>query len=349
MMLLSPGAAALVASPALRLSRCALSSLSASAAADPGYKAKQSDPGYKAKQSLGQNFLQDEAAARKLVGCLQDESEGGSRVVELGPGKGALTRPLLAAYPQMTGVEIDERSVKLLREELPSLRLLQGDMLALDLAAMAAERGGALSVISNTPFYLTSPLLFRLLASGDAVGRAVLTMQKEVGEKVLAPHGCKQYGILSVMLQLFAQPEAVFDIPPAAFRPMPKCTVSVLRFAPTAAPGGGAGAAWSATQREQLLALLKRTFEQRRKMLRQTLKPLLADAATPIPDDWLTKRPEQLSPLEWVELSSMVFGDSADGGDASLLRKDMQPKWSATKAGWKDNKLRPNRPAPAPE
>ena len=340
MMLLSPGAAALVASPALRLSRCALSSLSASAAADPGYKAKQ---------SLGQNFLQDEVAARKLVGCLQDESEGGSRVVELGPGKGALTRPLLAAYPQMTGVEIDERSVKLLREELPSLRLLQGDMLALDLAAMAAERGGALSVISNTPFYLTSPLLFRLLASGGAVGRAVLTMQKEVGEKVLAPHGCKQYGILSVMLQLFAQPEAVFDIPPAAFRPMPKCTVSVLRFAPTAAPGGGAGAAWSATQREQLLALLKRTFEQRRKMLRQTLKPLLADAATPIPDDWLTKRPEQLSPLEWVELSSMVFGDSADGGDASLLRKDMQPKWSATKAGWKDNKLRPNRPAPAPE
>ena len=142
---------------------------------------------------------------------------------ELGPGKGALTRPLLAAYPQMTGVEIDERSVKLLREELPSLRLLQGDMLALDLAAMAAERGGALSVISNTPFYLTSPLLFRLLASGGAVGRAVLTMQKEVGEKVLAPHGCKQYGILSVMLQLFAQPEAVFDIPPAAFRPMPKC------------------------------------------------------------------------------------------------------------------------------
>ena len=111
------------------------------------------------------------------------------------------------------------------------------------------------------------------------------------------------------------QPEAVFDIPPAAFRPMPKCTVSVLRFAPTAAPGGGAGGAWSATQREQLLALLKRTFEQRRKMLRQTLKPLLADAATPIPDDWLTKRPEQLSPLEWVELSSMVFGDSADGGD----------------------------------
>ena len=155
-------------------------------------------------------------------------------------------------------------------------------------------------MISNTPFYLTSPLLFRLLASGGAVGRAVLTMQKEVGEKVLAPHGCKQYGILSVMLQLFAQPEAVFDIPPAAFRPMPKCTVSVLRFAPTAAPGGGAGAAWSATQREQLLALLKRTFEQRRKMLRQTLKPLLADAATPIPDEWLTKRPEQLSPLEWV-------------------------------------------------
>ena len=196
---------------------------------------------------------------------------------------------------------------------------------------------------------VAAPLLFRLLASGGAVGRAVLTMQKEVGEKVLAPHGCKQYGILSVMLQLFAQPEAVFDIPPAAFRPMPKCTVSVLRFAPTAAPGGGAGAAWSATQREQLLALLKRTFEQRRKRLRQTLKPLLADAATPIPDDWLTKRPEQLSPLEWVELSSMVFGDSADGGDASLLRKDMQPKWSATKAGWKDNKLRPNRPAPAPE
>ena len=107
----------------------------------------------------------------------------------------------------------------------------------------AAERGGALSVISNTPFYLTSPLLFRLLASGGAVGRAVLTMQKEVGEKVLAPHGCKQYGILSVMLQLFAAPEALFDIDASSFRPQPKCTVSVLRFAPTATPGGAAAGA----------------------------------------------------------------------------------------------------------
>ena len=114
---------------------------------------------------------------------------------------------------------------------------------------------------------------------------------------------------------------------------MPKCTVSVLRFAPTAAPGGGAGAAWSATQREQLMALLKRTFEQRRKMLRQTLKPLLADAATPIPDEWLTKRPEQLSPLEWVELSSMVFGDSADGGDASLLARTCSPSGARRRRG----------------
>ena len=116
--------------------------------------------------------------------------------------------------------------------------LREGDLLQLDFTTLADEKGGRLSIISNTPFYLTSALLFKMLGSLDDVDRAVLTMQKEVGDKVLAPHGCKMYGPLAVMLQLFAAPTRLLEIPPQAFRPQPKCSVSALRFNPSATPAG---------------------------------------------------------------------------------------------------------------
>lgn len=301
----------------------------------------------KAKQSLGQNFLQDDGLARRLVGALEGgpASEEGRRVLEFGPGQGALTGHLLHAFPRMTAVEIDGRMVELLRTTLPELSLVHEDLLALDLETLAARLGGRLSIISNTPFYLTSQLLFKLLGEAEHVDEAVLTMQQEVAHKVLAPHGCKQYGIISVMLQLFGGCDSIlFDIPPAAFSPEPKCTVSVLRLRPTAVPAGG-DAALSRVQRARLLGLLKLAFEQRRKMLRHTLKPLLAEAATPPPDEWLRMRPEQLPPAAFVELTSCIFGEDCGGGaesdddsdDAALSRiagSHRSRTWSPQKAGW---------------
>lgn len=305
--------------------------------------AKARPGGPKAKQSLGQNFLSDPALAQGIVDGLVDAEtqlspaslDGGHRVIELGPGQGALTGRLLASYPRMAAVEIDQRMTAVLRETLPGLDdLREQDMMELDLSELAAEKGGRLSVVSNTPFYLTSPLLFKILGSLDSVERAVLTMQLEVGDKVLSKHGCKDYGPLSVMLQLFASPHRLFDIPPEAFRPAPKCHVSVLRFHPTDVPLGSSSPL-SPAQRAQLLALVKLTFEQRRKMLRHTLKKLLPDAVTPPPAELLALRPEQLEPAQFVELAAMLFGDDTDGGGEVLLaRSHASASWSAHKAGW---------------
>jgi len=303
----------------------------------------------KAKQSLGQNFLVDVALARRVADSVVAEGEEGSRVIELGPGQGAITGHLHARFPRMHAVELDERMIGVLSETLPTLDVVHGDMLRLELGALAEQRGGQLSLVSNTPFYLTSPLLFKLCAGTEHVSSAVLTMQKEVGEKVLSRHGCKEYGILSVMLQLFGRPTHLFDLPPEAFAPAPKVTSSVLHFSPSAAPPGEA-AALSPSQRAALLGLLKLTFETRRKMLRVSLKKLLATGAvSPPPERFLTLRPEQLSPSEWLELARALFGDDLGGPSANargvpaadaaplplLERHHVNKAWRAHKAGYK--------------
>jgi len=280
--------------------------------------------------------LSDEALARRIAQELFDGSETGARVVELGPGQGALTRPLLSLFPQMAAFEIDQRMVELLHREFPDLTVTHADLLELDFAELAAEYGGSLSIVSNTPFYLTSQLLYKLLCAAEHIDCVVLTVQSEVAQKLLSPHGCKEYGILSVMVQLFGQPEFLFDIPPTAFQPQPKCTVAVLRLRPTTTPAVSGATPLSAAQRSQLLALLKVAFEQRRKMLRQTLKPLLSSGSTSAPPpEWLTLRPEQLSPTQFVELAATIFGDGASGGgDTLLAATHSAPGWKPYKSGW---------------
>jgi len=301
----------------------------------------------RAKQSLGQNFLKDEAIARRLVGAMIDEpsaDDGGRRVLELGPGQGALTCHLLERYPRMTAFEIDERMFAVLRDKHPELDVELADMLSLDLLGLASERGGRLSLVSNTPFYLTSPLLYKLCASIEGVRGAVLTVQSEVADRLLSPPRSKQYGILSVMLQLFGQPERLFEIPPEAFSPAPKVTTAALRLTPTAVPPGETEAC-TPSQRAALLALLKLTFEMRRKMLRKSLRPLL-DTGEYIerpPADLLAQRPEELDPATWLALARMLFGeDLGEAGERAggerpgrrLERHHTVKSWKAHKAGY---------------
>ena len=293
--------------------------------------------GLKAKQSLGQNFLQDVGIARRIAASLVDESENGIGVIELGPGQGALTGHLLERFPEMTAVELDQRMVEHLHGEFPGLTLEHGDMLKLDFASLAAEHGRRLGIVSNTPYYLTSPLLFKLLASVEHVHSAVLTTQREVADKILSPPGSKQYGILSVMLQLFAQPEHLFDIPPTAFAPAPKVSSSALHFTLSATPAGEAEPLTLA-QRSALLSVLKATFEARRKMLRVSLRRWIeVGLVMPPPEHMLTKRPEQLSPEQFLQLTRALFGDDfgAEGGSALLERQHVSKAWRAHKAGWR--------------
>lgn len=298
----------------------------------------------KAKQSLGQNFLVDTRLARRIAQSVVPCGEDGVRVLELGPGQGAITGHLLERFPRMSAVEIDERMIEVLERDVPALDLRHGDMLQLDLASEAEARGGRLSLVSNTPFYLTSPLLFKLCASVEHVESAILTTQREVAHKVLSPAGCKDYGILAVMLQLFGGPTHLFDLPPEAFSPAPKVHSSVIQLRPSATPPGEE-APLTPTQRAALLGLLKVTFEQRRKMLRVSLKKLLETGAIdPPPDEMLTRRPEQLTPREWMELARACFGDDLGEGVTDegsrpihvLERHNINKAWKAHKSGYKD-------------
>lgn len=177
---------------------------------------------FKPKQSLGQNFLTDQNYVRKIVDSLHDDSEKGCRVIEIGPGLGALTRLLYPKYPQMRAIEIDQRAIAFLNEKMPSLQVVHMNALDADWAQLAADRNGKLSVIGNLPYYVVSQILFSLVDNYKAIKTGVFTMQLEVAERLTAQPGCKDYGIPSVVFQLYTKPTMNFKIPPKVFYPVPK-------------------------------------------------------------------------------------------------------------------------------
>ena len=255
------------------------------------------------KQSLGQNFVVNKNMERRIVDTLQEQSENGKCVVEVGPGKGSLSALLLEQYPQMKAIEIDQRSVEYLATVLPTLKVIKGSVLDTDWHHMSQEAGGEqLSVIGNLPYYITSQILFSIIDGAPSVRRAIVTMQLEVAERVCASHGCKAYGILSVVAQLHGKPSLLFQIPPTVFQPRPDVTSALVRVD------------FPAQRRDlginecHLRTLLRAAFQQRRKMLRQSLKAVLSQHACTLDESVGTKRPEQLTPAEFVELTRHIFG-----------------------------------------
>lgn len=185
---------------------------------------------FRPKQSLGQNFLSDQNYVRKICNSFEDHSEGGSRVVEIGPGAGALTRVLFAKYPKMTAIEIDQRSVTFLTQKLPGLNIIHKDVLRLDWPELAASKGGRVNVIANLPYNIVSQVLFSMADSHKVFEQAVLTMQLEVAQRIAAQPNTKDYGIPSVVLQLYCRnPKILFKIPPTVFYPVPKVDSALVR------------------------------------------------------------------------------------------------------------------------
>lgn len=222
------------------------------------------------RKRFGQHFLID-AGAREAIADLV-RPEPGDLVLEIGPGRGELTVPLLERLDRLVAVEIDRRLASRLRDRHadPPLRLIEGDVLRLDLAALPGEEGRrTLFVVGNLPYDITAPLLFRLREHAGAVRRAVLTLQKEVAERLVASPGSRRYGRLTVMLGQCAKIDLVRRIPPTAFRPVPRVDSAVvdIRFVP------GRVAVIDLGRFEQLV---KAAFAQRRKMLRNALLALPA-------------------------------------------------------------------------
>mmetsp|Transcript_8647 Transcript_8647/g.19409 ORF Transcript_8647/g.19409 Transcript_8647/m.19409 type:complete len:445 (-) Transcript_8647:139-1473(-) len=331
---------------------------------------------FRPKQSLGQNYLRDGNTVAKIVKAFvtdatstlgMNKEEGNDedvlrqtdlRAVELGPGAGALTDVLLPALGanNLQCIEIDQRSVELLTNKHPTLRVQHEDVLQVDYPSLARDEGGPLSIIGNLPYYITSQILFALADAShtDAVRSATVTMQWEVGKRIVAPTRTKDYGILSVVFQLYADCNIHFKIPPTVFYPQPKVDSALigLHFLGPAQLRQRLGG----VNPSDLRKVVTSTFQQRRKTVRNGLKPLAAtvfdgdkdkvqeflngsplplpqsvldardagDAfalSQELPSDWQKKRPEELTSGQFVELTRMLYGpkEGEDWDEEGLL------------------------------
>jgi len=226
------------------------------------------------KSRLGQNFLRDARAAERIVAALGPIE--GSTVVEIGPGRGAITRSLAAKAGQVIAVELDHELAATLRDQYPSERVavIEQDVLQFDFAEAAKEAGERLRVVGNLPYYITSPILLKLAASHAAIEAAVLMVQREVADRVTAAPGSRDYGVLTVTVQMYGPVEPLFTLPPAAFSPPPEVhsTVFRWRFAPRFAELG--------VEEDGFLSFVRQVFAQKRKTLANNLRAAGIDTET---------------------------------------------------------------------
>lgn len=261
------------------------------------HRRKHLDQGVAAKKHLGQHFLKDEGVCHRMV-ALMDLPEDHA-VLEVGPGTGALTRPLVDRFGSSVHVvEIDRESVAFLHEAewIGNDRIHAADLLRVHPHDLGITRPFLLA--GNFPYNISSQILFRLLEWRDQVPLSVGMFQKEVADRVCAPHGSKTYGILSVLLQVYYRCEYAFTIGPEAFIPPPKVKSGVIRL--TRTPESDPDVDF-----EQLRRTVKAGFGQRRKTLRNALRAGGFDADS-IPEQWIGKRAEQLSPNDFVALAKAL-------------------------------------------
>lgn len=264
--------------------------------------------GIRPKQSLGQNFLRDVNMVSRIVSTFSegvDELCADAHIVEVGPGLGALTTQLVERYPDMLTIEIDRRAVQYLHENFPGLAVQHGDVLDTDWPQVSEELGKPLAVIGNLPYNIVSQILFSLLeAPSGTIGIAVVMMQKEVAERIVAKTRTKAYGILSVVAQLYAKPRVLFPVPSTVFYPRPSVTSAMVQF--EFRPDECLDVR-NTTLTRSLRTVVRSAFNQRRKVLRNSLRTLCDENGVDLPEKWATKRAEELQPPEFVEMTRFMF------------------------------------------
>ena len=225
--------------------------------------------GHRARKRFGQNFLHDRHWIERIAKAVN--ATEGDDIVEIGPGQAALTRELIAGAGKVRAVEIDRDLAAWLKETFPeSLSLIEADALTLDWTQVA--KNDNLRVVGNLPYNISSPLLFKLLEAADHVKDQHFMLQKEVVDRMVAQHGSKTYGRLSVMLQWRYRMQKLFDVPPGAFNPPPKVMSSVVRMIPKAKEEV------PSVDFELFSSVVANAFSQRRKTIRNALSALLSGA-----------------------------------------------------------------------
>ena len=247
----------------------------------------------RAKKYLGQHFLKDESIAQRIADSLTGTT---SNVLEIGPGMGVLTKYLIPKQElNFKAIEIDTESVEYLHDHYPTLQVIEGDFLKLDVASLFS---GSFAVIGNFPYNISSQILFKVFEHRNSVPEVVGMFQKEVAERVAAAPGSKTYGILSVLLSAFYDIEYLFTVHEYVFNPPPKVKSAVIRLRRNNVTS-------LECDEKRFVQVVKTGFNQRRKTMRNALKPLSLDLGN-IPEELLQKRAEQLSVADFVTITNCL-------------------------------------------
>lgn len=251
----------------------------------------------RAKKSLGQHFLTDLSIAQRIAETLDEHRH--QPTLEVGPGMGVLTEPLLERGHDLTVVELDQESVRYLQFNFPQLdgRIVPEDFLKLDLRQLYGDR--TFNIIGNYPYNISSQIFFKVLEYKDQVTCCSGMLQREVAQRIAAAPGSKTRGILSVLLQAWYDIEYLFTVDEHVFNPPPKVKSGVIRLTRNNITDLGC-------DQRLMKTVVKTAFGQRRKTMRNSLRPLLPKASPVLERDIFGKRPEQLSVSEFIDLTNMV-------------------------------------------
>lgn len=263
-----------------------------------------------AKKSLSQNFLIDEAILHAIVSQIHAQAE--DRLLEIGPGTGALTEHLSARVPQLTLIELDDRLIAPLRQRFPQAQLLHQDVLSVDFVQLFAAPNAngetdhrPLRIVGNLPYQISTPLLFKLLESPAPIQDLTFLLQKEVVDRLVATPSHSEYGRLSVMIQAYFDTQKLLDIGPEAFHPAPKVHSALVRLIPrTDRP--------AAKLYPVLIQVTQAAFNQRRKTLRNSLKtwqhlPVFSECAIDP-----QQRAENLSVDDYLRIADYLCAHTID-------------------------------------
>lgn len=249
----------------------------------------------RAKKHLGQHFLRDLEVARRIAASLP--LDGRTSVLEIGPGTGVLTQFLLENPDiDLTAVELDSELVVYLHQHFPQLKVVEADFLKMDLKNLFPEK---FCVIGNLPYNISSQIFFKMLENKEQIPCLVGMIQKEVAERMAAREGSKTYGILSVLMQAYYSIDYLFTVHEHVFDPPPKVKSAVIRLTRN-------DVSRINCDEKLFKTVVKTAFNQRRKQMRNSLKPLIAKENPVFANPIFDKRPEQLSVDAFIELTNMI-------------------------------------------
>jgi 16S rRNA (adenine1518-N6/adenine1519-N6)-dimethyltransferase len=260
---------------------------------------------HQAKKRFGQNFLNNIDIIERIVSNIAPTAD--DNLVEIGPGQGAITAPLLAHCPSLNVIEIDKHLIPILLAQFakyPGFKIYQEDALKFDFSQLATHK--PLRIVGNLPYNISTPIIFHLLSFQHKIEDMHFMLQKEVVERIDSIAGEKNYGRLSVMVQYYCQVENLFGVPPESFTPQPKVDSAIVKLTPFKT------LPFVAKDVTIFSSLVNVAFQQRRKTLRNSLKQLLSkEQIESLPVD-ISLRPENITLEEYVNISNLITDENKD-------------------------------------